>query len=65
MAGCLDNFQINTPEWLNLSEKRNAVASIIAGVLVSKNNSDVLLPSMLSYISSIVSISSSFSLVGG
>ncbi|XP_015781391.1 transmembrane protein 50A [Tetranychus urticae] len=33
MAGCLDNFQINTPEWLNLSEKRNAVASIIAGVL--------------------------------
>ncbi|XP_053203128.1 transmembrane protein 50A-like [Panonychus citri] len=33
MSGCLDNFQINTPEWLDLSEKRNAVSSIVAGVL--------------------------------
>jgi len=33
MAGCLDNIQINRPEWLELGEKRNAVASIVSGTL--------------------------------
>ncbi|RWS27080.1 transmembrane protein 50A-like protein [Leptotrombidium deliense] len=33
MAGCLDNIQIERPEWLDLGEKRNAVASIISGTL--------------------------------
>ncbi|CAG2103236.1 unnamed protein product [Medioppia subpectinata] len=31
MAGCLDNIQIRRPEWLELGEKRNAIASIAAG----------------------------------
>jgi len=31
MAGCLDNIQFHSPEWLELGEKRNAVASIISG----------------------------------
>lgn len=35
MAGCLDNIQINLPDWLELGEKRNAVSSIVAGSLVS------------------------------
>ncbi|RWS15845.1 transmembrane protein 50A-like protein [Dinothrombium tinctorium] len=33
MAGCLDNIQIERPEWMELGEKRNAVASIVAGSL--------------------------------
>ncbi|XP_015782119.1 transmembrane protein 50A [Tetranychus urticae] len=34
MSGCLDNFRINMPEWMdNLGEKRNAIASIAAGFL--------------------------------
>ncbi|KAI1303146.1 Transmembrane protein 50A [Halotydeus destructor] len=33
MAGCLDNFEIRRPEWLDFGEKRNAVASIISGSL--------------------------------
>jgi hypothetical protein len=33
MAGCLDNIQFNRPEWMDLGEKRNAVASILAGTL--------------------------------
>jgi len=33
MAGCLDNIQFHRPEWLDLGEKRNAVASIASGVL--------------------------------
>ncbi|XP_013785834.2 transmembrane protein 50A-like, partial [Limulus polyphemus] len=33
MAGCLDNIHINRPEWLELGEKRNAVASIGAGTM--------------------------------
>lgn len=35
MAGCLDSFQLPRIEWFEMSEKRNAVASIAAGVLVS------------------------------
>ncbi|CAG2183086.1 unnamed protein product, partial [Oppiella nova] len=34
MAGCLDNIQIRRPEWLELGEKRNAIASIAAGTAV-------------------------------
>ena len=35
MAGCLDNFTLpRFNEWFELSEKRNAVASIVAGTLV-------------------------------
>lgn len=33
MAGCLDGFQLPRFEWFELSEKRNAVSSIIAGAL--------------------------------
>ncbi|XP_023234578.1 transmembrane protein 50A-like [Centruroides sculpturatus] len=33
MAGCFDNININRPEWLDFSEKRNAIASIIAGAM--------------------------------
>jgi len=33
MAGCLDSFQLPRIEWFEISEKRNAVASISAGVL--------------------------------
>lgn len=35
MAGCLDQIHWNRPDWLDFGEKRNAVASITAGVLVS------------------------------
>lgn len=35
MAGCLDSINWNRPEWLDFGEKRNAVASIVAGSLVS------------------------------
>ncbi len=34
MAGCLDNIQIRRPDWLELGEKRNAVAAITAGAMV-------------------------------
>lgn len=33
MSGCFDNININRPEWLDFSEKRNAIASIVAGTL--------------------------------
>jgi len=33
MAGCLDNIQIRRPDWLELGEKRNAVAAITAGAM--------------------------------
>ncbi|XP_037572648.1 transmembrane protein 50A isoform X1 [Dermacentor silvarum] len=33
MAGCFDNIQFNRPEWMELGEKRNAIASIVAGSL--------------------------------
>ncbi|CAM1314664.1 TMEM50A (predicted) [Pycnogonum litorale] len=33
MAGCLDNCHINMPEWLDMNEKRNSVASVLAGAL--------------------------------
>lgn len=35
MAGCLDNIHFTRPEWLELGEKRNAVASIAAGAFVT------------------------------
>jgi len=31
MSGCLDNFQLPECEWCDVGEKRNAIASIIAG----------------------------------
>ena len=34
MAGCLEGLQLPRIEWFELSEKRNAVASIVAGTLV-------------------------------
>ncbi|XP_064463771.1 transmembrane protein 50A-like isoform X1 [Ornithodoros turicata] len=34
MAGCFENIQFNRPEWMDFSEKRNAIASIVAGALV-------------------------------
>lgn len=34
MAGCFDNIQFNRPEWMDFSEKRNAIASVAAGALV-------------------------------
>jgi len=33
MSGCFDNIQFNRPEWLDFSEKRNSIASIVAGCL--------------------------------
>ena len=36
MAGCLDNAQMPNLDNLNLGERRNKVASIVAGVLVSQ-----------------------------
>jgi hypothetical protein len=39
MAGCLDNIQIRRPDWLDLGEKRNAVAAIAAGAMVSISRS--------------------------
>ena len=36
MAGCLDNAQMPNLDNLNLGERRNKVASIVAGVLVSE-----------------------------
>ncbi|XP_015917329.1 transmembrane protein 50A [Parasteatoda tepidariorum] len=33
MSGCLDNIHFNRPEWMDLGEKRNSVASIVAGCL--------------------------------
>ncbi|XP_076310403.1 transmembrane protein 50A-like isoform X3 [Tachypleus tridentatus] len=33
MAGCLDNVQFNRPEWLELGERRNIIASIGAGTM--------------------------------
>lgn len=43
MSGCFDNIQFNRPEWLDFSEKRNSIASITAGCLVSliKNHSNI------------------------
>ena len=38
MAGCLDNAQMPNLDNLNLGERRNKVASIVAGVLVSSHN---------------------------
>lgn len=35
MAGCLEGLQLPRIEWFELTEKRNAVASILAGSLVS------------------------------
>ena len=35
MAGCLDNFQWPQWECCDVGEKRNAIASIIAGAMVS------------------------------
>lgn len=35
MAGFLDNFRWPEWEWIDLGERRNTVASIVAGVLVS------------------------------
>lgn len=34
MSGCFDNIQFNRPEWLDFSEKRNSIASVVAGCLV-------------------------------
>lgn len=42
MAGCLDNIHFNRPEWLDLGEKRNSVASIAAGCLVCFENGNIL-----------------------
>lgn len=36
MAGCLEGLQLPRIEWFELSEKRNAVASIVAGTLVRR-----------------------------
>ena len=36
MAGCFDNIQLQRPEWMELGEKRNAVASILSGTMVSR-----------------------------
>lgn len=33
MAGCLDNCRLPDLEWLNLTERRNTIASVVAGVL--------------------------------
>ncbi|XP_072035327.1 transmembrane protein 50A-like [Amphiura filiformis] len=33
MSGCLDHVECHRPEWCEIGEKRNAVASIAAGVL--------------------------------
>ena len=35
MSGCLDHVECQRPEWCEIGEKRNAVASIAAGILVS------------------------------
>ena len=35
MAGCLDHVQLPDLECCELGEKRNAVASIVGGVMVS------------------------------
>lgn len=35
MAGCLENVQLPPCVWFEGDDKRNAVASIVAGVLVS------------------------------
>jgi hypothetical protein len=35
MAGCLDSIDWQRPEWLDFGERRNAVASLVAGTLVS------------------------------
>ena len=37
MAGVLDNFQCPTCECIDFGEKRNAVASVVAGGLVCFN----------------------------
>jgi hypothetical protein len=35
MAGCLENVQLPPCVWFEGDDKRNAIASIVAGVLVS------------------------------
>ena len=35
MAGCLENVQLPPCVWFEGDDKRNAVASIVAGILVS------------------------------
>ena len=37
MSGCLDNCRMPECEWLNLAERRNAIATIISGGMVSKS----------------------------
>ena len=34
MAGCLDNVRLGVPEWLEVGNRRNIVASILSGLLV-------------------------------
>ena len=36
MAGCLDTVRMPNMEWLEVGNRRNLVASIAAGVLVSE-----------------------------
>jgi hypothetical protein len=38
MAGCLENVQLPPCVWFEGDDKRNAVASIVAGVLVSNTS---------------------------
>merc|ERR1712088_762009 len=33
MAGCLDNVRLGVPEWLEVGNRRNIVASILSGLL--------------------------------
>lgn len=35
MAGCLENVQLPPCVWFEGDDKRNAIASIVAGILVS------------------------------
>ena len=36
MAGCLDGIDWRRPDWLDFGEKRNAIASLVSGVLVRR-----------------------------
>lgn len=33
MSGCLDNCQLPECEWLNLTERRNSIASVVSGAM--------------------------------
>lgn len=47
MAGCLDNIQIPTCVWFEGGDKRNALASMIAGTLVIRKFSIIIEPALI------------------